>query len=183
MSNPSPTIHGLFSSPTYSFSKTAQPHVRLLAGLGVEGDVHSGTTVKHRSRVARDPSQPNLRQVHLIHLELYQELQSKGFKAQPGNLGENVCTVGIDLLALPKGTRLHLGREAVIEVTGLRNPCAQIDQFENGLLAAVLERSDSGALVRKSGIMAIVLQSGVVHKDDPIAVVWPAQPHQALEVV
>jgi len=139
------------SHPRHAFSKPAQLSIRLRAGLGVDGDAHCGATVKHRSRVARDPTQPNLRQVHLIHAELFEELQARGYTVMPGDLGENITTRGIDLLALPTGTRLHIGREAVVEVTGLRNPCVQLDKFQQGLMAAVLDRDANGALVRKAG--------------------------------
>lgn len=170
-------------SDGHTFSKATQPAVRLVAGLGVEGDAHSGATVKHRSRVARDPGQPNLRQVHLMHGELHDELGAAGFTVGPGDLGENVTTRGIDLLALPAGTRLRLGAAAVVEVTGLRNPCVQLDRFQQGLTAAVLGRDDSGELVRKAGVMAVVLAGGEVRRGDAIAVELPAGPRRALEVV
>jgi len=165
------------------FSKPALPAIRLLTGLGVEGDAHCGTTVKHRSRVAVDPTQPNLRQVHLIHAELFEELASKGFSLRPGDMGENVTTAGIDLLALPAGTRLRLGSEALVEITGLRNPCAQIEAFQPGLLKAVLGRGADGQLIRKAGIMGIVLEGGEIRPGDPIDVTLPALPHRALERV
>src|ERR1700681_2370309 len=120
----------------HHFSKTPSLCIRLLRGLGVAGDAHMGETVKHRSRVAKDPTQPNLRQVHLIHAELFEEMRAKGFAVAPGDLGENITTSGLDLLALPTGTRLHLGPSAVVEITGLRNPCIQIDHFQEGLIAA-----------------------------------------------
>lgn len=167
----------------HRFSKPVATSIRLLAGLGVEGDAHCGETVKHRSRVAADPSQPNLRQVHLIHGELFDELAAKGFALHPGDLGENVLTEGLDLLALPLGARLRLGPEAVVEVTGLRNPCAQIDGFQKGLLAAVLGRAADGALVRKAGIMAVVLEGGEIRPGDPIEVVLPPEPWSKLERV
>src|SRR5688500_17492392 len=112
-------------SDMHSFSKAPQARILLVAGLGVEGDAHQGSTVRHRSRVARAPTQPKLRQVHRIHAELRDELRAAGFTVNPGDLGENVTTRGIDLLGLPVGARLRLGTEAVVEVTGLRNPCAQ----------------------------------------------------------
>lgn len=150
---------------------------------GVEGDAHLGVTVKHRSRVAVDPSQPNLRQVHLIHAELHDELRAAGFEITAGQMGENITTRGIDLLGLPTGTRLVLGADAVVEVTGLRNPCAQLDQFRPGLLAAVLGRDENGNLVRKAGIMGVVLASGDVRPGDLIQVELPPEPHKALERV
>ncbi|GAA3089572.1 MOSC domain-containing protein [Streptomyces roseofulvus] len=177
------TVTTVSSNGTYSFSKPNRPSITLLAGLGVEGDVHAGVTVKHRSRVAQDPTQPNLRQVHLIQAELFDEVAEAGFEVAPGDLGENVTTRGIDLLALPTGTRLRLGAEAVVEVTGLRNPCAQIDDFRHGLLKQVVGRDADGEIVRKSGIMGIVLTGGEVRPGDPIAVELPAEPHRPLDRV
>lgn len=164
----------------HHFSKTPALSIRLLRGLGVAGDAHMGETVKHRSRVRNDPTQPNLRQVHLIHAELFAELQAKGFVVQPADLGENVTTEGIDLLALPSGTRLHLGESAVVEITGLRNPCIQIDRFQQGLMAATLDRDIKGNLVRKAGVMSIVISEGDVRPGDAIVVELPAEPHRAL---
>jgi len=170
-------------SATHTFSKAIQSRIRLLSGLGVEGDAHNGTTVKHRSRVARDPTQPNLRQVHLLHTELHDELSARGFVVRPGDMGENITTRGINLLALPSGTRLHLGPTAIVEVTGLRNPCVQIDRFQRGLLAAVVDRDAAGEIVRKSGVMSIVVRDGEVGPGDSIAVELPAGPRRRLEVV
>ncbi|SMD10240.1 MOSC domain-containing protein [Kibdelosporangium aridum] len=170
-------------SSEYTFTKPNADSITLLAGLGVEGDVHQGVTVKHRSRVARDPSQPNLRQVHLIHAELFDEFREAGFTVGPGQIGENVTTRGIDLLGLPTGTLLHLGDEAVIEVTGLRNPCMQIDLFANGLLKQVLGKDDEGNVIRKAGIMSVVLTGGVVRTGDQIRVELPAHPHRPLQPV
>lgn len=170
-------------SAGHTFSKSPRPAVRLLDGLGVEGDAHVGVTVKHRSRVARDPSQPNLRQVHLIHGELHDELREAGITVGPGDLGENVTTRGLDLLALPAGTRLRLGDAAVVELTGLRNPCVQLDRFQKGLTAAVLDHDAEGELVRKAGVMAVVVTGGAVRPGDAIGVELPAGPHRALRVV
>ncbi|HEY2695623.1 MAG TPA: MOSC domain-containing protein [Pseudonocardiaceae bacterium] len=170
-------------SGDYTFTKPNEAWITLLTGLGVDGDAHLGTTVRHRSRMARDPQAPNLRQVHLIHAELFGELADDGFAVKPGELGENVTTVGVDLLALPAGTRLHLGANAVIEVTGLRNPCVQIDHFQYGLMKAVLGRDADGNLVRKAGVMSIVLADGEVRPGDAIEVELPARPHQPLGVV
>ncbi|MEV7203138.1 MOSC domain-containing protein [Streptomyces griseoluteus] len=167
----------------YSFSKPNRDSIRLLAGLGVEGDVHAGVTVKHRSRVAQDPSQPNLRQVHLIHEELFDEVGGDGFTVEPGELGENVTTCGIDLLGLPVGTLLRIGDSAVLEVTGLRNPCLQIDHFQNGLLKQVVGRDEAGNIVRKAGIMSIVRQGGVVCPGDTIEAELPSGPHRPLDRV
>jgi MOSC domain-containing protein YiiM len=173
-------ITAVSRSAAHTFSKSTQDSIRLLTGLGVEGDAHMGETVKHRSRVARNPNQPNLRQVHLIHAELLDELRDAGFTVSAGQIGENVATRGIDLLGLPTGTRLHLGATAVVEVTGLRNPCAQLDQFQPGLMAAVLDRDAQGRLIRKAGIMGIVLTGGDVRTDDPIRVELPPEPHRSL---
>ena len=170
-------------SATHTFSKAGQPGIRLIAGLGVDGDAHSGVTVKHRSRVARDPSQPNLRQVHLIHAELHDELRTGGFTVAAGDMGENITTRGLDLLGLATGTLLRLGAAAVVEVTGLRNPCTQLDAFQPGLLAAVLGRDETGAVVRKAGIMGIVRAGGDVRPGDPIVVELPPEPHQRLDRV
>lgn len=175
-----PEVTAVSSSPTHSFGKPNREAIRLLAGLGVEGDAHAGTTVKHRSRVRRDPTQPNLRQVHLIHAELHDELAAAGFDVGTGQLGENVTTRGVDLLGLPAGTRLRLGADAVVEVTGLRNPCYQIDDFRPGLLKRVVGRDDEGGVVRRSGVMAIVLVGGEVRPGDAIAVETPPQPHRPL---
>lgn len=170
-------------SPKHTLVKANENAIRLLAGLGVDGDAHSGETVKHRSRVARDPKQPNLRQVHLIHAELHDELQEAGFTVSAGQMGENVTTRGIDLLALPSGARLHIGDVAVLEITGLRNPCAQLDRLQPGLMAATLDRDENGNLVRKAGIMAVVLTGGEVRAGDPIEVRLPPPPHRCLAVV
>ncbi|WP_232696766.1 MOSC domain-containing protein [Brevibacillus daliensis] len=171
------------SSTTHTFSKSNQNKIRLIAGQGVENDAHLGVTVKHRSRVKQDPTQPNLRQVHLIHMELLEELQLKGFDVSVGQLGENVTTRGINLLGLPTGTKLHVGETAVIEVMGLRNPCAQIDHFQPGLLAAVVGKDDEGNLIRKAGIMGVVLTGGNVQPGDSIRVDLPPEPHKPLERV
>ncbi len=177
------TVQAVSCSPTHTFTKSNQRSIRLLTGLGVEGDAHLGETVKHRSRVARDPSQPNLRQVHLIHAELHDELRAAGFTVSDGQMGENITTRGINLLELPTGTRLRLGQTAVVEVTGLRNPCNQLNYFQPGLMAAVLGRDEHGALIRKAGVMAIVLADGEVRPGDPIIIELPPLPHRSLEPV
>jgi MOSC domain-containing protein YiiM len=164
----------------HHFSKTPSLGIRLLRGLGVAGDGHLGVTVQHRSRVRKDPTQPNLRQVHLMHTELFDELRASGFAIEPGDLGENVTTSGIDLLALPTGTRLHLGATAVVEITGLRNPCSQLDTFRKGLMAATLDKDADGNLIRKAGIMSIVISDGDVRPGDTISVELPAAPHRPL---
>jgi MOSC domain-containing protein YiiM len=170
-------------NPGHHFSKPNVLSIRLLEGLGVDGDAHAGTTVKHRSRVRRDPTQPNLRQVHLVHSELFDELRAKGFTVTPGDIGENVTTRGIDLLALPTGTRLRLGEAATVEITGLRNPCIQLDTFQKGLMAATLDKDADGNLIRKAGIMGVVLVGGEVRPGDAITIDLPAGPHQPLQPV
>jgi MOSC domain-containing protein YiiM len=170
-------------SSRHGFSKPPALMIRLVAGLGVEGDAHAGSTVKHRSRVARDPSQPNLRQVHLVQAELFEELAGQGFRLAPGDVGENVITRGLDLLALPAGARLRLGETAVVEVTGLRNPCVQLDAFQPGLMRAMLGRDAAGQPVRKCGVMGVVLEGGSVRAGDAITVTLPAAPHRRLAVV
>ncbi len=170
-------------SPTHTMAKPNEGSITLVAGLGVDGDAHQGVTVKHRSRVAKDPTVPNLRQVHLIHGELHDELRAAGFVLAPGQMGENVTTRGIDLLGLPTGTRLHLGSAAIVEVTGLRNPCRQLNGLQPGLMAATLDRDADGNLVRKAGIMGIVLAGGKIRPGDEVTVELPPAPHHALEPV
>ena len=170
-------------SKTHSFSKPTCPSIHLIEGLGVEGDAHSGKTVKHRSRVAIDPSQPNLRQVHLIHSELHEELNAQGFDVAPGILGENITTKGIDLLGLPRDSLLHIGDKAVIQITGLRNPCKQIEAYQKGLLSAVLDRTPDGELIRKSGVMAIILTGGHIKPNDTIRIQRPEKPFHKLDRV
>lgn len=176
-------VAAVASRAGHHFSKQVQLAIRLVTGLGVAGDGHAGATVKHRSRVARDPSQPNLRQVHLIHAELFEELADQGYEIGPGDLGENVTTRGIDLLGLATGTRLALGGTAIVEVTGLRNPCLQLDRFRPGLMKATLDRAPDGALIRKAGVMAIVLAGGDVQAGDPIRVEFAPGPHLPLRIV
>lgn len=168
---------------SHSFSKPNQDAIRLIAGIGVEGDAHAGPTVKHRSRVAKNPSQPNLRQVHLIHAELHEELTAAGFEVLAGDMGENVTTRGVDLLSLPEGTRLHLGADAVIELTGLRNPCVQIDRFRKGMMKAVLDRDAEGNLIRKAGVMAVVLEGGTVRPGNGIRIELPSGQRRPLRCV
>lgn len=171
------------SSPRHGLGKSPREWVELVAGHGVRHDTHAGVTVQHRSRVRRNPSQPNLRQVHLLHAELLDELAAAGFPVGPGALGENVTTRGVDLLALPRGTRLQLGRQAVVEVTGLRNPCRQLDDLADGLRSATVGRDADGRLVRKAGIMSVVVTGGVVRGGDLVRLVAPAPPYEPLDVV
>jgi MOSC domain-containing protein YiiM len=177
------TVTAVSRSATHSFQKGNETAIQLLAGLGVEGDTHAGPTVQHRSRVAKNPNQPNLRQVHLIHAELHDELRAAGFEIEAGEMGENVTTRGVDLLGLPTGARLHLGSEAVVEVTGLRNPCVQLDDHQQGLMAAVLDRDAAGNLIRKAGVMAVVIAGGPVRTGDAVVVELPPTPHQPLAPV
>ena len=177
------TIIAVHRSATHTLQKYSCSTIKLLKGLGVEGDAHSGKTVKHRSRVRKDPTQPNLRQVHLIHSELHDELALKGFKIQTGQMGENITTKGIALLDLPRGTKLHLGKTAIVEVTGLRNPCVQLEGIQKGLMQAVLDRDKNGHLIRKAGIMGIVFEGGVVNIGNAIWVEYPEKPYFKLERV
>lgn len=170
-------------SPTHSMTKPIADRIRLLAGLGVEGDAHQGATVKHLSRLLKFGNAPNLRQVHLMHAELFDELRHAGFSVWAGLMGENITTRGVELLGLPTGTRLHLGSEAVVEVTGLRNPCRQLNKLHPGLMKATLDRDAAGNLIRKAGVMGIVLAGGEVGEGDPIRVELPPSPHKPLEPV
>ncbi len=167
----------------HRFSKVPVNEGVLLPGLGVQGDAHLGVTIQHRSRVAVDPTQPNLRQVHLIHAELFTDVGEHGFDVDPGQLGENITTRGIAMLSLPRGTLLRLGDEAVVEITGLRNPCQQINTFQPGLLKEVLTRSPAGEQLRKAGVMSIVVAGGVVRPGDAISAILPRGPHRPLERV
>jgi MOSC domain-containing protein YiiM len=183
MSSERPMVVAVSANARHRFSKTPAERIELIAGLGVEGDAHAGATVKHRSRRRWTPSAPNLRQVHLMHAELFDELAEQGFDVQPGQLGENITTRGIDLLSLPTGTLLRLGATATVEITGLRNPCVQIDRFQDGLLKQVLDKDDQGQPVRKAGIMSVVVHGGPIQPGDPIAIELPAEPHRALKPV
>ncbi len=170
-------------SNKHRFSKETRSRITLLKGLGVEGDAHMGKTVKHRSRVKADPTQPNLRQVHLIQAELFDDLKKQGFTVKAGDVGENITTRGIDLLNLPRGAKLKMGKDAVVEVTGLRNPCLQLDAFQDGLMKATLDKDENGNLIRKAGIMGIVFEGGNVEVGANIQVELPAEPHEKLERV
>ena len=174
------TVIAVSRSPGHTLSKPNEGSIRLLEGLGVEGDAHMGVTVKHRSRVAKDPTFPNLRQVHLIHAELHDELEAAGFRLSPGIMGENVTTRGVDLLGLPTGAKLRLGPAALVEITGLRNPCAQLNKIQPGLMAATLDRDPHGNLIRKAGIMGVVLAGGEVKPGDKIEVELPPEPRRKL---
>lgn len=178
-----PTVVAVHLNAEHRFSKDTLPTIDLVAGHGVRGDAHHGVTVQHRSRVARDPTQPNLRQVHLLHAELFAELSVAGLQVRPGQLGENITTTGLALLDLGAGTVLRIGARALVQVTGLRNPCAQIEAFMPGLLAAVLDKGPGGALVRKAGIMGVVLESGPVAAGDAIVVQSVPARHAPLQPV
>lgn len=176
-------VENLSRSSTHTMSKTNCDQLVLLKGLGIEGDAHMGKKVKHRSRVRANPDQPNLRQVHLIHAELHEELAQKGFQMLPGQMGENITTRGIDLLALVVGTKLQIGTTAIVEITGLRNPCTQLDGLQDGLMKAVLDKDEDGNLIRKAGVMGIVLEGGEISIGDAIKVEWPPEPHIKLDRV
>jgi len=164
-------------SPTHSFSKSPQLAIRLVENHGVEGDAHAGVLVRHRYRVRKDPTAPNLCQVHLIHAELFDELRMQGLNVAPGEMGENITTAGVDLLSLPVGALLSIGSEAVVEVTGLREPCSQMNDLQPGLMKACIARDAAGGLVRKAGIMGIVRHGGDVHPGDAIRIELPPLPH------
>jgi MOSC domain-containing protein YiiM len=166
-------IIAVASDRGHNFSKPRREAIRLIAGLGIEGDAHLGETVQHLSRLRRDPDAPNLRQVHLIHGELHDELRAKGFRVESGEMGENITTRGIDLLGLPRNTRLHLGASAVVEIKGLRNPCAQLDGLQPGLMAATLDMDADGNVIRKAGVMGIVIATGEVRPGDEIRMELP----------
>ena len=176
-------VVGVSRDDAHRFSKPARESITLIAGIGVEGDAHAGATVQHLSRITRDPMTPNLRQVHLIHAELFDLVATRGHEVTPGALGENITTAGIDLLGLSRGTRLELGEDAVIEITGLRNPCAQINGLSEGLMKELVSVDDSGATVRLAGVMSVVLAGGVVRPGDSIRVIPPAGLFEPLQPV
>lgn len=176
-------VESLHLSSAHDFSKSSATQLELVAGVGVVGDAHAGAQVQHRSRVAADPTQPNLRQVHLIHGELFADLETKGHRVQPGDLGENVTTTGVDLLALPVGASLSIGADVVVSVTGLRNPCGQIEAFQTGLLSQVRQTNAQGEVVKLSGIMGVVVRGGTIRVGDGIEVGLPGGPRHALERV
>jgi MOSC domain-containing protein YiiM len=167
----------------HRFSKKPCEQITLLEGLGVQGDAHAGVTIQHLHRVAKDPTQANLRQVHLLPREFFNEALEEGYQLGPGDLGENVLTQGLDLVGLSQDTLLHIGQQAVVRVTGLRDPCVQIDRFRKGLLKVALGRDEDGQAVRKAGIMAVVATGGIIHPGDKIEVELPAPPHHALKCV
>ncbi len=174
-----PRVVGVHRSARHEFSKPEVDTIELHEGLGVSGDAHYGVTVQHRSRVRQDPSQPNLRQVHLLHAELFDTLAGRGLRIEPGELGENITTRGIDLLGLPVGTRLRLGADAVVTITGLRNPCRQINGFQDRLLEHLVRR-EGGHVIRLAGVMGVVSRSGSVTAQDEISRMLPPEPHHPL---
>ena len=178
-----PSVLAVCLSAQHTFSKPIQNSINLIKGIGVEGDAHAGKYVKHRFLAKQDPKRPNIRQVHLIHSELFDELNVKGFSVGPGDLGENITTQGISLLALPKGTKLNIGNKAMIELTALRNPCHQIDKFQKGLLKEIVYRDEKGNLTRKTGVMGVVLVGGRIYPGDAILIELPSEPHQPLEYI
>jgi len=178
-----PTVIAVSRSASHTFSKPNREMIQLIAGLGVEGDAHSGKTIKHRFLVKKDATRPNIRQIHLIHAELFDEMSDKGYSIKPGELGENITTRGNDLLSLPTGAILNIGSDVAIEVTALRNPCKQIDDFQKGLLKEVLYKDEKGNLVRKTGVMGVILQGGEVRPGDNITVELPPEPHHKLEYI
>lgn len=176
-------VIAVHAGPTHAFSKQALQSIELVAGEGVLGDAHRGATVRHRSRVARDPTQPNLRQVHLMHSELFEELARVGYSIAPGLLGENVTTAGMDLLGLPEHAELHVGDRVILRVTGLRNPCGQLNGIQSGLMDALRMHTPGGKLIRKAGIMSVVLAGGLIRPGDAIRVRLPDEPRRGLEPV
>jgi MOSC domain-containing protein YiiM len=183
MLNATATVLGVFANSAHTFTKHAQASITLLEGLGVEGDAHCGVTVQHIYDAKKDPSRPNLRQVHLMQAELFDEVNAKGFSVRPGDLGENITTRNLDLLGLPAGTLLQIGETAVVKVTGLRTPCIQIERFQTGLVEAVFERIPGRPIIRKTGVMSVVVVGGVVHPNDTIAVRLPDGERLPLEPV
>ncbi|MFP7761451.1 MOSC domain-containing protein [Marisediminicola sp. LYQ85] len=178
-----PRVVSVSRAPEHYFSKAVVPNIRLIEGIGVEGDAHAGGTTQHRYLLRKDPGRPNLTQVHLLHSELFGELVDRGFDVSAGELGENVTTAGLDILTLPLGTRLHLGADAVVEVTGLRSPCKLINGLRAGLMKALVSKGPDGEVLRESGIMSVVVAGGEVRAGDHIRVELPAEPHVALGVV
>ena len=176
-------VKAVSCSPEHGTHKNVVEQIVLVEGKGVQGDAHFGTTVQHRSRVRKDPSQPNLRQVHLIGTELHEEVRSKGFHVVAGSMGENILTTGIDLLGLPTDTELCFDKGPVIRVTGLRNPCQQLNDFIPGLMQAVLDRTESGELIRRAGVMGVVVRGGIVTAGATIETRLPPAPHRSLKPV
>ena len=177
------SVIALASDTGHNFSKITKPVITLVAGFGVQGDAHAGKTVQHLSDKKKNPQAPNLRQVHLIHSELFDELAEQGIDVQPGQMGENIVTRGIDLLGLAEGTQLKFPSGAVIQITGLRSPCKKLNTIHPNLLKAVVEKRADGSVQMKSGVMSIVLESGDIHAGDGIQIVVPKGEHKPLQCV
>lgn len=179
-----PRVVAVSLSAKHGFSKVPQAAIRLIAGEGVEGDVHRGERTQHLYRMRQDPTQPNLCQVHLLSSEKLEELRAKEFAVRPGDLGENILTEGLDLLNLPLATLLRVGEDALLQVTGLRTPCLKIDKYQRGLQQHMWgERDELGRRTRRAGIMTIVLHGGLVRSSYPIAIEVPPEPHLPLPPV
>jgi MOSC domain-containing protein YiiM len=163
----------------YGVFKEIQESVHLVKGFGVQGDAHMGTLVQHRYNKKQNPNQPNLRQVHLIQAELFDDLKELGLIVKPGEMGENITTRNIDIINLPLDTKLHLGDSAILQLTGLREPCGQLNTVQKGLKNAVLDESGKSRV----GVMSVVLRGGAVKADDLIRVELPSEPHQDLQPV
>lgn len=225
------SVLAVSSSSEHTFSKSNQAVITLIVGHGVQGDCHAGKTVQHRSRLKIQPPPPNLRQVHLIQSEIFEEVRqnelrddvsrrhdptkvasflssffshdsnpgagssepsSSGSSSHPsllpGQLGENVTTQGIDLLGLSEGTVLRFVDDgddteekkqdvatsvAGIRITGLRNPCPQIEKFRDGLQDRFIVRDEQRKIVgRKAGVMGVVENGGEVKPGMKILVVY-----------
>jgi MOSC domain-containing protein YiiM len=177
------TVHAVSLSDKHSIRKFNRSYINIVEGFGVEGDAHAGRNVKHRYLVKKDPERRNLRQVHLISQEIYRELQERGFHLHPGEMGENITTEGIDLMNLPTGTLLNVGDTVVLQVTGMREPCSLLNQVTDGLMKAVIDKSDRGEIIRKAGIMTVVKKGGIVTPNDPIAIILPPEPHKKMTPV
>lgn len=172
------SVSGVSSDAEHRFSKPPKQHITLVENHGVEGDAHAGKHVRHRFIAKVRPMQANRRQVHLIRAELFDELREAGHPIGPGDLGENVTTAGLKLEHLPLGTRLHLGETAVVELTGLRTPCALIDRFQKGLRKKML-----GGVLRpkyKCGVLGVVVAGGRVEPGDRVRVEAPPPPFAPL---
>jgi MOSC domain-containing protein YiiM len=175
-----PQVTSVSLNPLHTFSKRPVPEIRILAHHGVEGDAHAGEKVQHLYRVRKNPNAPNLCQVHLIAEEFLEELRTQNFPIEPGQLGENIIVRSLDLCSLSVGATLRLGSDALIEITGLRDPCNQLNTLRPGLMKACLARSLDGTLIRKAGVMAIALVSGSVRPGDPIHLTLPPHPHRPM---
>jgi MOSC domain-containing protein YiiM len=171
------TVAAVSCNDTYAFTKPVRDEIVLIAGVGVAGDVHAGVHVKHRGRVRADPHQPNFRQVHLIQQELFAEVGEKGYAVAAGNLGENVTTTGMDLLALPLGTILRFGPEAATGSAGATlggaaaeahtaTASAVATSGTAGPLAAVLEVAGRARLGAATAASAVAI-AAAADRDDP----------------